>query len=119
MCCSGRLPGAKKVDRLLPRVYSKLPWDDWLTGGTLRELIPDWPRDPVADAFALRAAGALPALVLARCDPALAELSPPRSGAFDPIAGPEAVRSALRKHRAHLSDYLQRPPQTNEVGRSA
>jgi hypothetical protein len=50
-------------------------WGDWCAGGTLPELIPDWAGDPLADAVALRIAGALLSLVLERLDPALARSS--------------------------------------------
>jgi hypothetical protein len=94
-------------------------WSDWLAGGALRELMPDWPRDPVQDAVALRVAGALHSLVLDGSDPVLAANYPPRTDTFDPVAGSAAVRNALDAHRARVALYLQRPPQTNEVGRSA
>src|SRR6185503_8162629 len=94
-------------------------WSDWRAGGTLRALIPDWAGDPLADAVALRVAGALHSLVLERLDPALVAIFPPQRAAFDPVAGAEVVRNALRKFRDRVADYLQRPPQTNEIGRSA
>jgi len=94
-------------------------WDDWLEGGALRDLLPAWDGDALADAVALRVAGALHSLVLDGSDAALAELYPPRRCEFDPVAGPRAVRNALRVHRARVADYLKGPPQTNEIGRSA
>ena len=94
-------------------------WSDWLAGGALRELLPDWPGDARADAVALRVAGALHALALEGVDRALAALYPPRSATFDPVEGPPAVRNALLRFRDRVADYLQRPPQTNEIGRSA
>ena len=94
-------------------------WNDWLAGGALRELMPDWPSDPWPDAVPLRVAGALHSLVLDGTDPVLAALYPPAMNAFDPVAGPVAVHTALRVHRDRVADYLLRPPQTNEIGRSA
>jgi hypothetical protein len=94
-------------------------WNDWLAGGALRELMPDWPGDPWADAPPLRVAGALHSLALEGADPALEAIYPPRRIAFDPVAGTEAVRNALRVHRERVAEYLCRPPQTNEIGRSA
>jgi hypothetical protein len=73
----------------------------------------------LADAVALRVAGALHSFVLERLDPALVAIFPPQRAAFDPVAGAEVVGNALRKFRDRVADYLQRPPQTNEIGRSA
>jgi hypothetical protein len=94
-------------------------WQDWLADGALRELMPKWDGDARADAVPLRVAGALHALVLDGRDPALAALYPPQRTAFDPVAGPPAVRAAIARFPAHVADYLIRPPQTNEIGRSA
>lgn len=94
-------------------------WNDWLAGGTLRELMPDWPGDPWADAPPLRVAGALHSLALESAEPALEAIYPPRAIAFDPVTGAQAVRNALRVHRERVAEYLRRPPQTNEIGRSA
>lgn len=94
-------------------------WTDWLDGGALRALMPDWPRDPGADAVPLRVAGALHSLVLDGSDPALAAIYPEHADRFDPVAGPAAIRNAIAAHRARIAAYLRRPPQTNEIGRSA
>jgi len=92
---------------------------DWQTGGALRELLPDWPGDAVADALPLRVAGALHSLALDGSDAALAALYPPQREAFDTQAAPSAIAVALRRHRARVAEYLRLPPQTNEIGRSA
>lgn len=92
--------------------------DDWLAGGALKQILPDWPRDPWRDAVALRVAGALHSVALERLDPALAALYPPLGNGFDPATGPRLIRNALHVHRDRVADYLRRPPQTNEVGRS-
>lgn len=94
-------------------------WSDWVAGGALHDLMPDWPRDPLQDAVALRVAGALHSLVLDGSDPVLAANYPPWTDTFDPVAGTAALRDALDAHRPRVALYLQRPPQTNEVGRSA
>jgi hypothetical protein len=94
-------------------------WNDWLEGGTPRELMPDWAGDPWLDAVPLRVAGALHSLVLEGLDPSLTANYPPQSNEFDPVTGSDAVRRALRVHRDRVFDYLRRPPQTNEIGRSA
>ncbi|MBK8439150.1 MAG: DUF2332 family protein [Rhodobacter sp.] len=77
----------------------------------------DWPGDPSprADALALRLAGGLHALVLSGDDPGLAAAY--RAGT-EAVLRP-ALALALRQHATHLSHWLDSPPQTNEVRRSA
>jgi len=86
--------------------------------GPAADLVAEWPTDPIADALALRLCGGLHALVLSGEAPALAALYPPNPA-------PEAAKLArelnatLAGHRQALRRFLQSPPQTNEVGRSA
>ena len=94
-------------------------WADWQQGGALRGLLPDWPGDAWLDAVPLRVAAALHALALDGSDAALAALYPPAAAAFDAQRGPAAVRAALSGHSDRVADALLRPPQTNEIGRSA
>jgi hypothetical protein len=76
----------------------------------------DWPTDPVKDALPLRLCGGLHALVRSGAAPALAALYPPH-----PMPDPGALWSAVRPILAQpaLLPWLDGPPQTNEVGRSA
>jgi hypothetical protein len=78
----------------------------------------DWRGDPSssADALALRLCGALHALVREGEAPALAALYPPH-----PLPDEAALAAALRPvlARDDLAAWLELPPQTNEVGRSA
>lgn len=83
------------------------------------QAIAAWPGDPVADALPLRLAGALHALVLGGRAEALARHYPEAGGAGDEVALRDAMVAALRTHPEVVLDYLARPPQTNEVGRSA
>lgn len=94
-------------------------WQDWLDGGALRRLLPDWPGDPRADAVPLRVAGALHALALDRLDADLVRLYPPQAATFDTATGPRCIAAALDRFAARVADTLARPPQTNEIGRSA
>lgn len=75
-----------------------------------------WPGDPFVDALPMRVTGGLNALVRSGALPDLAALYPP-SGAPDPAMLADAVAAALA-HRA-LAAWLDTPPQTNEVMRSA
>ena len=94
-------------------------WADWQRGGALRELLPDWPGKAWTDAVPLRVAGALHSLALDGSSAALAALYPPAAAVFDARQGLATVSEALRGHAERIRDYLQSPPQTNEIGRSA
>jgi hypothetical protein len=78
-----------------------------------------WPGDPKADALALRLAAALHALVLSDASPELAAAYPEGSRSGDPAALGPALTRAFEAQGAVIADFLARPPQTNEVGRSA
>jgi hypothetical protein len=78
----------------------------------------DWPGDPApsVDALALRLCGGINALVRRGDVPALAALYPPA-----PLADEAKLAVALDPvlARPDLAAWLDLPPQTNEVGRSA
>lgn len=74
-----------------------------------------WPGDPSsrADSVPLRLCGGLHALVLTGMAPDLAR-------AYDAgDVAPDLLSATLRAHDATLVDWLDSPPQTNEVARSA
>jgi hypothetical protein len=76
-----------------------------------------WPDDPRADAVALRAAAALHDLARSGAAPALSAVYPPRA---TPNAATwwRAAERAMIEHDRRLTDFLDSPPQTNEVARS-
>jgi hypothetical protein len=75
----------------------------------------DWPDRAEADAVALRACGALHALARSGRQPSLSAAYPPdRSIALEDI-----LADAIAAEDAFLTSYLDSPPQTNEVARSA
>ncbi len=78
-----------------------------------------WQGDPgpKGDALALRLAGGLHALVLGGADAALAGAYADRSVSDTALQG--ALLSALDSHAPHVLHWLDSPPQTNEVRRSA
>jgi hypothetical protein len=78
----------------------------------------DWPHDPspAKDALPLRLCGGLHALVRSGVVPDLAAVYPPRALPEEATLA-ERLRPVL--DRADLSPWLDLPPQTNEVGRSA
>lgn len=103
---------------------------DLLDDGTkVGKAILDWPADPVADALALRLAGALHALVLTERSPELIAVYPPGGNARSKGARQddrhahrrlrEAIESAFDVHADTILRFIQSPPQTNEVARSA
>lgn len=89
-------PGTPLTDRLLA-------WPGDLTGG--------------GASVPLRLTGALHALVLQGVDAGLAAVYPP--GTADDTALAAAVASALARHAGVIDSFIDSPPQTNEVGRSA
>jgi hypothetical protein len=77
----------------------------------------NWPGKPEADAIALRACGALNALAR-EGHRALAPLYPPNPPPSD-RAFRLAARDVIAREDAKLTRFLDSPPQTNEVSRSA
>lgn len=99
-----------------------LAWlaDDWLAGGPMRALIPQWTSDPPGqDLVPLRLAGGLHALALSGRHPALSALYPPAASTFDGDALAPLLRRLLVDEAVHLRAWLTSAPQTNEVMRSA
>jgi hypothetical protein len=85
-------------------------------GDPVADRVLGWEGDPssMADAVPLRLAGGLHALVLTGEDPALA------AAYAVPEADPtDAALAAIKAHPEHLLHWLNSPPQTNEVRRSA
>ena len=74
---------------------------------------------PFEDAVALRFLGAVHRLVLAGEVPSLARHYPSVGGDGQPDPAWIALRGLLATHAATFAPYLERPPQTNEVGRAA
>jgi hypothetical protein len=104
--------GSPLMERLLPVLGDMID-----PGSALGLRLAAWPGDLSAagDAVPLRLAAALHALVLAGRGPALAAAF---AGADD-AALRAAVAAALVREAAHVDGWLDRPPQTNEVRRSA
>lgn len=76
-----------------------------------------WQGDAAADALALRLCGGLHALVLAGADEGLAAVYPPQVAAEAALVN--ALNGAIRRNDEALSRWLDKPPQTNEIARSA
>lgn len=101
--------GSPLMERLLAGLA------DALAAGTpLTDRILNWQGDPgpTGDALPLRLAGGLHALALTGQDPALAAAY----AEGDPLP---AALAAMDRHAPHLMRWLDHPPQTNELRRSA
>ena len=81
----------------------------------------DWPGDtgPHGDSVPLRLAGALHALVLDGTAPDLAAAYPPRDRKVDDASLRAVLADSMARHASRLLAWLDQPPQTNEVRRSA
>jgi hypothetical protein len=88
-------------------------------GGATRSVLEGHEHDPGPSALALRLAGSVHWLVLAGRAAEVARYYPSVGGAWDPDAGWTAVQRLLRDRPDEVRARLDRPPQTNEVGRSA
>jgi hypothetical protein len=99
---------------LMERLMTGLA-DGLQPGDRVSDRVLGWPGDPSAraDALPLRLAGGLHALVLAGRTPGLGEAY---ARGDDPTL---PALAAIRAHAADLLHWLQSPPQTNEVRRSA
>jgi hypothetical protein len=95
------------------RLLAELLDDSTITGGKILA----WPGDPAADALALRLCGAMHALVLSGEDSALAAVYPPHE--VDDTRLREATRNAVARHDTFIDCFIESPPQTNEIARSA
>jgi hypothetical protein len=97
--------------------------DDVLAGGPVADVLDGHLADPWRSALALRMLGGVHALVLSGQAPELAAFYPSAGGTADPGPGATRAWAALRRLLASQGEavrpWLERPPQTNEVGRSA
>lgn len=96
------------LDHLADRLDPAHPVGDAVLG---------WAGDAHADALALRMTGALHGLVLEGAEEDLAAVYPPAEADPDRLCA--AIERSLDRHADRILDWLQHPPQTNEVARSA
>src|SRR5690349_21424513 len=92
--------------------------DDAAAGGPVAEVLAPHVSDhPVADALALRLMGSVHRLVLERRADELAPHYPSVGGTWDPATGWPAFRRLVAERPHEVAEWLDRAPQTNEVGR--
>ena len=92
---------------------------DAARGGPTLQLLEPYASTLVDDAYALRVMGGLHFRVLRGNEPVLAARFPSTGGDGDADAAWPGVRALVDEPPPELVDALRRPPQTNEVGRSA
>jgi hypothetical protein len=92
---------------------------DVLAGGALAELLLPRARPGRGDAAGLRLMAAVHRLVLSRQAPALALHYPSVGGTVDLASVGRAFVATVRDHLDQLVEDVERPCQTNEVGRAA
>src|ERR1700712_1946607 len=85
-------------------------------GGPTRDVLVGHEDDPGPSALALRLLGSVHRLVLERRAGALAAYYPSVGGTWDDAAGSAAFVQLLEDQREAVREWLDRPPQTNEVG---
>ena len=93
--------------------------DDLESGGPTHEVLVGHKSATGPSALALRLMGAVHRIVLEGEAPALAAYYPSVGGVADADAAWPALRDVLATDRSRLVPFLDQPPQTNEVGRSA
>jgi hypothetical protein len=112
LACSGM--GSPFYAELLDRMTA-----DVVAGGPVGRFLADHLDSSYEDAVPLRFLGGVHRLVLAGQAAELAARFPSVGGDGDAAAAWPALLAALDAHADAIRDALTRPPQTNEVGRSA
>ncbi|MGH3510493.1 MAG: DUF2332 domain-containing protein [Nocardioidaceae bacterium] len=108
-----RLMGSPMYDSLLSRIA-----DDLMSGGVSAVVLAGHEDDTGPSALALRLMGSVHRLVLSRRAPALAAYYPSVGGSFEPDGAWRELRNLLAAQPEAVREWLDRPPQTNEVGRA-
>ena len=102
-------------------MYSELltrATEDLAAGGPVRAVLTGFEEDPEDRATAIRLLGSAHRLVLERRAGALAAYYPSVGGNFEPDGAWRELRRLLEEQPDAVREWLDRPPQTNEVGRS-
>lgn len=92
--------------------------DDLEAGGPTATVLVGHEHDPGPSALGLRLLGSVHRLVLERRAGEVAAYYPSVGGTWSDAAGSEAVLGLLAREPDLVREWLDRPPQTNEVGRA-
>ncbi len=106
--------GSPMYAELLDRVA-----DDVEAGGVCADVLHGHEDDPGPSGLALRLAGSVHRLVLERRAGELATFYPSVGGSWDVDGGWPAFRRLLEEQPEAVREWLDRAPQTNEVGRAS
>ena len=93
--------------------------DDIEAGGPTAEILQGHEDDPGRSALALRLLGSVHRLVLERRAGALGAYYPSVGGTWEPDGGTAAFLALLDREPDAVREWLDQPPQTNEVGRAS
>jgi hypothetical protein len=93
--------------------------EDVRAGGVCAEVLAGHVDDPGSSALALRLLGSVHRLVLERRAGSLAAYYPSVGGTWEVEAGTASFLRLLAEQTGAVREWLDRPPQTNEVGRAA
>ena len=93
--------------------------DDVDRGGVSRTILAGHEDGPGPSALALRLMGSVHRLVLERRAGELAAFYPSVGGSFEPDGAWRALQALFTGQPAAVREWLDHPPQTNEVGRAA
>ncbi len=93
--------------------------EDFTDGGPVAEVLAGHEDDPGPSALALRLMGSVHRLVLERRAGELATYYPSVGGTYERDGCWAAFRALLAEDPEAVREWLDRPPQTNEVGRAA
>lgn len=112
--------GCESLGSLLTARLLRLLADAMQLGHPVEDRVLGWKGDlsRYGDAMALRLAGGLHALVMTGQDADLSALYQ-NAALFDDAQASAILLKTLRNHSAHLLHWLNHPPQTNEIRRSA
>jgi hypothetical protein len=91
---------------------------DIASGGPVREVLRGHEELPGPSALALRLLGSVHRLVLERRAGELATYYPSVGGTWEPEGGWRSFRALLQEEPRAVAEWLDRAPQTNEVGRA-
>ena len=109
--------GSPMYADLLGRMVTALAGDDD-AGAALRVVLAGHEDDPGPSALGLRLLGSVHRMVLERRAGALAAYYPSVGGTWEPDGGWRALVDLLGERPGEVRSWLDRPPQTNEVGRA-
>lgn len=113
---------AGACERLGSPMYAELLGrlaDDLEAGGVTCTVLAGHEDDPGPSGLGLRLLGSVHRLVLERRAGGLAPFYPSVGGTWEPAGGWRAFEALLGQEPDAVREWLDRPPQTNEVGRAA